>query len=243
MIQCNPAFFLIHYKKAITPLAIGIKNSLIGFGLISIPTFISYFGSDSHKLEKGQEGIITKLSISLMSMNLVSNIGQEYSPMLCGTYGEYCKIASKVAGMAIQTYTFNQTIGSGIAKGISYEIFGFNYKSFMISESVGTISEAAFSTAYKHYSSNKTETNVTKVLNTTLNNLYQDIIVTQHIYSAAVCLYKPIALGENLNPYDMFLYGYLLGDFNIIAAYNTAVNLYEDAKNYLAGDIPQHDEF
>lgn len=230
-------------KLIVPAIFTGAAKAGLGFSLISVPTFISYFGSNSHKLEKGQEGIITSLSKSLFSMNLVSNIGQELSPILCGEYAEYCKIGSRVSGMAVQTYTFNQTPASGIAKGISYEIFGFNYKSFLISEAVGTSSEPVFAKIYDNYLNNIRETNVTEVLNTISNNLQRDEIVTHHIYSAASCLYKPIVMGEDLNPYAMFLYGYLLSDLSPAAVYETAINIYENAKDYFVGENSQHDEF
>lgn len=224
-----PKNIIITAKLLAPAIITGTKKAIIGFSLISIPTFITYNGADSHKLAKGEEGLITFVSKALFSMNLVMNIGQEVAPILCGPYKEHCKTAARIGSYATQTWMFNQTAAAGIAKGISFEFLGSNYKAFIISETIGTVSNSIFSALYNH---NSSKINGTEIY----NNLVRDLTINNHVYTSFTCIFKPIMMGLEPNPFEKFLFAYHIAYINPDIVYNTSVNLIENAYEHFIGN-------
>lgn len=234
----------------------GVQKACISFSLISIPTFISYFGTNEHKLAKGEEDIINKLGVSLFAMNLFSNIGQEVSPLLCGAYSESCKAFSRISSYALQTHIFGQYTATGFVKGAAAEIIGFNYFGFAIPEALGTAADPAFGQIHKNFNDGQSlDFNVTeKVQEALKNNFIRDQIVAIHVFAAASCFYEPIALSGKL-PHlingesdsaiatNLVLAYYTYKDINTTIVAQTTENLFQGYSNYFAGNSTKSDEF
>lgn len=234
----------------------GFQKACVGFSLISIPTFISYFGTNEHKLAKGEEAIINKLGVSLFAMNLVSNIGQEISPLLCGTYSEACKAVSRISSYAVQTNLFGQYTATGFVKGAAAEIIGFNYFGIAISDALGTAVDPAFGQIHKNFNDRQPlDFNVTEKVQEALKvNLVRDQIIAGHVFSAASCLYEPIALSGKL-PHlingesdsaiavNLVLCYYAYKNINTTIVSETTENLVQGYSNYFLGNSSQSDEF
>lgn len=219
---------LYHGIKVITPALItGTKKAILGFGLINIPFFIGYHGSEDNKITPGSEPIIIDLYKSLFVMGLVSNIGSELSPILCGPYQNYCAPLARITGYTIQTIISNQTAASGFIRGITAESLGFNYHSIIISESLASASEPISQYLHEEYKSGKLlDMNISsfsKVPNESYNELLIGVEVAHYVHAAIALVYLPVSSQAFPGMNEIILYEPFLANLNATQAYESGI--------------------
>lgn len=221
---------LCHGIKVITPALItGTKKAILGFGLINIPFFIGYHGSEGNKIMPGSEPIIIDLYKSLFVMGLVSNIGSELSPILCGPYQNYCAPLARTTGYTIQTIMSHQTAASGFIRGIIAESLGFNYHSIIISESLASASEPVFQYLHQEYKSEKLlDINISsfpKLANEPYSELLMGFEVAHYVHAAIALVYLPALSQAFPGMNEIMLYEPLLANLNSTQAYESAITI------------------
>ena len=200
---------------------IGAKNAATSFSFINIPIFLMTFGSDAKSSPDTQVNIITFVSKAVGSMQLVRNIGEEISPLLCGKeYEEPCKALSRVASFVTQTWMLNQTAAAGVVKGTSYELLGASLPAVMAAEALAEATNPMFIALDEQYQG-KEEFNSTKITEESSAGLLQGAWIGPYVYSSAQCSFLPVITGTLPNIYNAAFCAVLASKIDPSVVYNT----------------------